>query len=86
MKKLHKAITLKQTGYGCPETYDAFFRGAYVGHLRLRWGRFLVLNDADQILYAKDVGDGLTGIFDVDERAKYLRRARKRLAADLLKD
>lgn len=59
----------------CPEQYDVFEDDKQVGYLRLRHGRFTVdVPDAgdEQIYEAFPRGDG---IFDSDERNRYLEEA-----------
>lgn len=75
-----KDIELVMTCGACPEQYDAFYDGEMVGYLRLRHGVFTV--DADgpwgEALYrAHPQGDG---IFEWDEREKYLHKAKKAIA------
>lgn len=77
-------IKLFLTCSGCPEQYDAFLDGKKVGYLRLRHGEFRVdVPDCGgpTIYAAYPEGDG---IFDYDERERYLREAvaaiRKELA------
>lgn len=87
MKKLHKQITLEMTCGACPEAYNAYFRGEYVGSLRLRYGLFSVRDDFNNLLYQDVISDNLVGIFPDDKsRKKFLKIARKRLARELEKD
>lgn len=69
-------IRLRRTCFACPEQYDALDEsGAFVGYLRLRHGSFTVTCphvDGTLVYSASAIGDG---IFEDDERDKYLRFA-----------
>ena len=70
-------IDLVQTCGGCPEAYNAYSNGIYIGYLRLRHGTFTVdyeVNGADPELIweVHPTGDG---IFVADERQRYLETA-----------
>lgn len=72
-----------QTCFACPEQYDAVLDGEVVGYLRLRHGVFRVHLDSPsgpEIYSATPAGDG---IFEHDERARYLKKARKKIAKAL---
>ena len=59
----------------CPEQYDVFAGNEQVGYLRLRHGRFradVPCCGGETIYQAEPNGDG---IFDPDERARYLGEA-----------
>lgn len=77
MDKTIDDIELRMTCGACPEQYDAYVDGLYAGYLRLRHGVFRVEDAAGNILkvYYPE-GDG---IFEADERDKYLKKARKKL-------
>ncbi len=59
-----------------PEQYDAYIKGQRLGYLRLRHGVFSVEYKGEVIYTAHPVGDG---IFEADEREKYLKIAKKKL-------
>lgn len=65
---------LRETCGGCPEAYDVYHNGMYVGYMRLRHGYFRVVYDeggAGETVYeAHPRGDG---IFETEERDKHLR-------------
>lgn len=66
---------LVQTCSACPEQYDVFKDDKQVAYLRLRHGWFYakVPDVSGKIIYtAKPMGDG---IFEDDERIKYLTEA-----------
>lgn len=69
----YRNITLFNTCSACPEQYDAKDQnGEKVGYLRLRHGEFTVAvpDVGGEIVYsASPCGDGM---FDDDEREKYL--------------
>lgn len=68
-------IELRQTCHACPEQYDAFVGEKQVGYLRLRHGYFYasVPDVGGTVVYeAEPNGDG---IFEPDEREKYLSAA-----------
>lgn len=68
-------IRFVQTGWACPEQYDAYKGERKVGYLRLRHGHFRVdyPNCGGEVLYsAYPIGDGC---FDADERDEYLTAA-----------
>ena len=66
--------TLKMTCGACPEQYDVFEGGNYVGYLRLRHGVFRAdaPTHGNTIYTAYPSGDG---IFDDAEREFYLAEA-----------
>lgn len=66
-------IDLVRTCGGCPESYDAYKDGLYVGYMHLRHGHFTV-NTEDYTWLAHPEGDG---IFEADEREYYLNKACK---------
>lgn len=66
---------LKRTCYACPEQYDVYAGDEMVAYFRLRHGTFRVdVPDCggDTIYEASPRGDG---IFDNDERVRYLTEA-----------
>lgn len=70
-------VDLVQTCGGCPEQYNAFKDGVYIGYLRLRHGCFTVeyeLGGYDPKLLwtAQPEGDG---VFCAEEREHYLDTA-----------
>lgn len=70
-------IDLVQTCGGCPEAYNAYSNGAYVGYLRLRHGVFTVDyevggNSPKRVWTVNTDGDG---IFTSDERSECLETA-----------
>lgn len=70
-------IDLVQTCGACPEAYNAFSDGTYIGYLHLRYGTFTVDyeiggNDPKRIWTARVEGDG---IFSLDEREDCLQTA-----------
>lgn len=77
-------IRLEQTCGACPEQYEAFYNDEQVGYLRLRHGLFSVrFPDAQgKTLYTTHPkGDG---VFDVDERDKYLNIAKFSILQELI--
>lgn len=82
MKKYNK-IELELTCDACPEQYDAFYEGELVGYLRLRHGHFRAEYKDDVVYNAYPLGDG---IFEPEEREKYLKKAKKAIYKALLKD
>jgi len=72
-------IKLTLTCYACPEQYNAFIGDKQVGYLRLRHGLFTVdcphVGGAE-VLCVKPQGDG---IFEIEERDKYLKMAVERI-------
>jgi hypothetical protein len=71
-------IILEQSCGGCPEAYNAEYRGEYLGYLRLRWGNFTVDNKSGVTIFsASPKGDG---IFEYGEREFYLTQAKIALA------
>lgn len=77
MNKTINDIRLVQTCGACPEQYDAFIGDKQVGYLRLRHGFFRVdyPECGGKTIYgAHPQGDG---IFESDERAKYLEAAKE---------
>ena len=74
-------IKLVKTCNACPEQYDAYDEyGGLIGYLRLRWGHFSVRypNPSGEVVYeASPRGDG---IFEWDERDRYLADAVRALA------
>jgi hypothetical protein len=77
-------INLTQTCSACPEMYDAYYDGKYIGYFRLRYGRFAVVTEktAETIYTADTNGDG---IFDSDERDYHLDHGKKAMARYLNK-
>lgn len=70
-------IVLERTCVACPEQYDAFIGNKQVGYLRLRHGYFRVdyPNCGGETIYeASPKGDG---IFEEDERERYLKEAKQ---------
>lgn len=66
---------LKKTCSACPEQYDVFLDGEYVGFMHLRHGRFTVEYLDRQIYSAAPLGDGS---FDSEgERRMYLNEGCK---------
>jgi hypothetical protein len=77
-------IKLEETCGACPEQYDAYYNGEYVGYLRLRHGRFTVDDKDGNLIYAANPkGDG---IFDSDERQEYLEYAKQAIAETIDKE
>ena len=67
-------IELVCTCGACPEQYDAFYEGKYVGYFRLRHGFYSVTYpdwDGETLIHESAIGDG---IFDSDERMDCLSR------------
>lgn len=65
-------VTLECTCGACPEQYDAFIDGEALGYLRLRHGCFRAEYRNKIVYEASPQGDG---IFESDEREKYLTAA-----------
>lgn len=79
-------IELVETCGACPEQYDAYFCGEKVGYLRLRHGHFTVRypdSQGELIYEAYPNGDG---IFESDEREKYLNEAKMFIMSKLLRN
>ncbi len=73
----HEGIDLMQTCGGCPESYNAFKDGMYIGYLHLRHGFFTVDYEPggynpQRIWTIKTKGDG---IFEYEEREHHLKAA-----------
>ena len=81
MKK-HELIELEMTCGACPEQYDAIYEGEIVGHLRLRHGYFRVECNNKTVYEAHPKGDG---IFDSEERNRYLKKAKKAIYKEISK-
>lgn len=67
--------TLVRTSTACPEQYDVYVGIQKVGYLRLRHGHFTAQldgPDGEQVYTASPEGDG---IFEHQERDRYLREA-----------
>ena len=72
MKNYH----IKMTCGACPEQYDVYIDSIKLGYLRLRHGVFTVEYSGELIYTGYPMGDG---IFENDEREKYLKKAKKKL-------
>jgi hypothetical protein len=73
-------IELVMTSEGCPEQYDAVYRGRVIGFLYLRHGTFFVeypCPGGTEVYRAKPEGDGA---FEWQERDFFLTEAKKALA------
>jgi hypothetical protein len=75
----HQKFVLIQTCSGCPEQYDVYLNKECVGYLRLRHGSFTANVFApktactwEEVYSASPAGDG---IFEPDERERYLNEA-----------
>lgn len=75
-------VELRRTCYACPEQYEAFVDGEQVGYLRLRHGWFYaaVPDHGGRVVYEADDSRG-DGIFDDDERERYLTAAVRAIKA-----
>lgn len=83
---MYNDIQLINTCSGQPEQYNAVYRGAQVGYLRLRWGYFNTeYPDCDGVtVYGCEVeGDGE---FIDSEREEHLRAATAAIKAKLIED
>ena len=58
----------------CPEQYDVFHNDEYIGYMRLRHGMFTAMMGDDYELVYREYPKG-DGIFETDEREKYLTEA-----------
>lgn len=70
-----QGCTLQLTCHACPEQYDVYFGKFQIGYLRLRGGNFSATYPdvgGKTVFYAHPTGDG---IFEDDERMKYLNLA-----------
>ena len=67
-------FVLKQTSSGCPEAYDVYLEGHYVGYMRLRHGYFAVYFGDTCVFSAEPKGDG---IFKPEERDHFLNEGCK---------
>jgi hypothetical protein len=65
-------ITIVQTCGACPEAYDVYHNGDMIGDMRLRNSYFSARFGCDVVYDAYPKGDG---IFECDEREKYLALA-----------
>jgi hypothetical protein len=65
-------VKLIQTSSGCPEQYNGYINDECVAYLRLRHGYFRVEYKDEVVYTARPNGDG---IFEDDERDKYLEEA-----------
>lgn len=77
---------LEKTCSGCPEQYNVFMGGKYVGYARLRHGYFRMENANDVVVYdANPPGPG--GIFDsAEDREKYLSEGLAKLLENMGKE
>lgn len=78
-----KEFILKQTCGACPEAYNVYRNGKYVGRFRIRYGGFTAHNDvpdSDPVYERNDVGDGM---LDWDKRDEVLTAACKALLEDI---
>ena len=76
-------VLLRRTCRNCPELYEAYQNGQLVGYLRLRHGYFTAQlggPDGPEVYEAQPEGDG---IFDPEERDRYLSEACAALAEHL---
>jgi hypothetical protein len=74
-------LRLIKTCEGCPEQYDVFNGDDLIGYMRLRHGYFRAEYPVDNIVYeAYPTGDG---VFEYDERHKYLNEASLAIIAKL---
>jgi hypothetical protein len=71
-----KGCKLTQTSVICPEAYDVEFNGKYIGHLHLRHGTFTAQFGNHCLYTGFPKGDG---IFETDERKKFLKKGVKAL-------
>lgn len=76
-------IKLVQTCGACPEQYDAYLDGKRVGYLRLRHGYFRVECYGEIVFESYPKGDGC---FDIDERERYLKHAKRAIMERLLEN
>ena len=79
---------LKMTCGACPEQYDVFDSdGKQVGYLRLRHGGFRAdyPDFGGDTVYRYSFDDGWKGIFDDEEREKYLTEAVKAIHSHHMK-
>lgn len=86
IKRLYNkyGLVIKLTCGACPEQYDVFKNGKQVAYYRLRHGQFRVdFPDCggETIYDAEPIGDG---IFEDNERLKYLTAAMRELNKKLL--
>lgn len=69
-------IDLQRTCEACPEQYDAYKDGQYVGYLRLRHGKFSVDYISNgELVRVWDANPKGDGIFEYEERDYYLEGA-----------
>ena len=73
----YEDIELIKTCSACPEQYDAFLYGKKVGYLRLRHGHFTVEYPDCRGLLVYEAHPIGSGIFEDDERERYLKQAKK---------
>ncbi len=71
-----KKYRIEKTCGACPEQYDVYIDDKKLGYLRLRHGVFRVEYMGEVIYVAHPNGDGM---FEDDEREKYLKKAKKKL-------
>lgn len=70
-------IEFKETSFACPEIWDAYKDGEYIGYVRLRHGIVRIsLDDPDQTLYSEDISQHSDGVFYSDKiRTNWLTKA-----------
>lgn len=76
-------LKLKQTCGACPETYDVFLEEEEVGYMRLRDGYFRAECYGETVYECHPEGDGM---FEDDERNRYLNEACKAILEKLNKE
>lgn len=77
-------IELIMTCGACPEQYDAFIDDEQVGYLRLRHGRFTVEYPDVRGRLVYSVSPEGDGIFEDQEREKYLTAAKEAILKEYL--
>ena len=74
-------LELERTCYACPEQYDVLHNDVQVGYLRLRHGHFRAECN-DVVVYETSECEG-DGIFEYEERDKYLNLAKQAICDTL---
>ena len=78
-----KRVKLVCTCGACPEQYDVYIDGEEIGYMRLRHGWFYAEYRGETVYEASPNGDGM---FESDERDKYLNQACYFILAEHNKD
>lgn len=70
-----KNVLLKRTCIACPEQYEIWYDGKYIGWFKLRWGIFKLMNYESVEICRHDFNEEYKGSFaDPVERFNYLTK------------